>query len=170
MQHPATAYAYLVTAFTLPVVWVPGLRCGRRSWQRLPLPQLSPLRSYANACFSLEPRAVRLSLLARQLGGVWRLSPQEASHPHASGSMGIFVSRSAPAQLQAPPHCRSEYGQEVVDAIRRLVSILIGIGIPCLVQLTVFPVFACRQLTERLAAALREVGARRGGRRVGWAN
>ena len=27
VQHPGWSYAYLVAAFTMPIVWVPGLRC-----------------------------------------------------------------------------------------------------------------------------------------------
>ncbi|KAL4425283.1 hypothetical protein ABPG75_009299 [Micractinium tetrahymenae] len=73
-QHPSRSYAYLVAVFTMPIIWIPGLR--------------------------------------------------------------------------APE------GEEVWPAIRRMISILIGFGIAAVVQLSVFPVFARRQLTDRLACAL----------------
>ena len=55
----------------------------------------------------------------------------------------------------ASPRCRASQGQ-VWPAIQRMLSILFGFGIAVLFQVLVFPVFARRQLTERLAAALED--------------
>ena len=58
-----------------------------------------------------------------------------------------------PNPLPSPP-CRGKEGQELWPAIQRILSILFGFGIAALAQTFLFPVFARRQLTERLAAAL----------------
>ncbi|PRW05778.1 Aluminum activated malate transporter family [Chlorella sorokiniana] len=75
VQHPSYSYAYLVAVFTMPIIWVPGLRSSS--------------------------------------GQVW-------------------------------------------PAIQRMLSILFGFGIAVLAQILVLPVFARRQLTERLAAAFED--------------
>ena len=43
-----------------------------------------------------------------------------------------------------------------MDALRRLVSILIGVLIACATQLLVLPIWARRQLTERLGDSLHD--------------
>lgn len=68
---------------------------------------------------------------------------------------------------RCPPHCRlpasrllnccrGKEGQELWPAIQRILSILIGFALAVLAQTFIFPVFARRQLTERLAAALED--------------
>ena len=48
-------------------------------------------------------------------------------------------------------------------AVQRMLSVLVGIGIACLVQLAVLPIWAHRQLTRRLADSLgRSVALLRG--------
>ena len=143
-QHPSSSYAYLVTSFTLPIVWVPGLRCAALCclrWNR----GAQPTRWLYTGTERTDSRAL---LFARVPAAPWRpccpSPPRPCPWPSDSPDP-------APTALR-----RAAEGQEVVDAIRRLVSILIGILIPCVVQLVVFPVFARRQLTERLAAALED--------------
>lgn len=79
-----------------------------------------------------------------------------AACPPVTTYMPVTCRQRARSSGSFPAPRRATDGSDFTNAMRRLVSIIIGIAIPCIVQLLVFPVFARRQLTERLAAALGE--------------
>lgn len=74
-----------------------------------------------------------------------------------AGRMHASQADKAHARPLAIPFLRRiDDGQEISRAIRRQASILIGIVVAALAQLLVLPLWARRQLCERLAAALED--------------